>query len=341
MNFTDILNKLCNKEDLTDSDAKEVMESIMNGKLTDSQTGAVLIALQNKGVSTNELSAFVEVLKTFAVKIKPDIKLLADTCGTGGDKKSTFNISTVSAFVLAGCGVGVAKHGNKAVSSNCGSADILEKLGVNIDLSPDQSKECIEQVGIGFLFAPTYHPAFKNVAHIRKELGVRTVFNMLGPLLNPADAAAQVIGVFDPSLTELFAETLKNLGMKNAMVVHGEGMDEITLTGKTKITQLKDGRIETFCLNPSDYGFKKCSENNLKVSSQEESKKTFLDILNSKKSPKRDIVLLNTAAGLIVAGKAENFEEGIKLAAESIDSGKALEKFHELRRLSNDFTKDS
>jgi anthranilate phosphoribosyltransferase len=341
MNVENILGKLKNKEDLDNSESKEVMKLIIEGNLSDEQIGEILIALQDKGVSVTELSAFVEIIKTFAVRINPDVELLVDTCGTGGDKSSTFNVSTVTAFVLAGCGVAVAKHGNRSVSSECGSADVLEKLGINIELSPENTEKCIEKIGIGFMFAPLYHPAFKNVAPIRKKLGVRTVFNILGPLLNPASPKAQVIGVYDPALTELFAQTLEKSGMKNAMIVHGNGLDEITLCGETKITQLKDGNIKTFNLNPAKLGFKECAENDLKGKGVEENAKIFLGILNGDKSAKRDVVLLNAAAGLIVAEKAENFEDGIKMAAEAIDNDNALKKFEELKRMSNDLAKNS
>jgi len=336
-----LLQKLINKEDLNEPEAKELMKLVIEGKLTDSQAGGVLIALQNKGVNADELSAFVEVLKEFAVKIKTNVKPLVDTCGTGGDKSGTFNISTVTAFVLAGCGVFVAKHGNKAVSSGCGSADVLEKLGVNIKLAPEDTKKCIEEIGIGFMFAPLYHPAFKTVANIRKELGVRTVFNMLGPLLNPANPDGQVIGVFEPALMEIYIETLKKLGMKNAMVFHGDGLDEITLCGETGIAQIADGKIRKFKIKPEDFGFKRCSKDELKGGSLEENAKIFLEILHGKKSQKRDVVLLNAAAGLIVAGKTKTFENGITLAMEAIDNGNALKKFDEFKRMSNELAENN
>lgn len=341
MSFQDILTKLIKKENLDSSEAKELMKAIIEKRLTDSQTGGALIALQNKGVSAIELSAFVEILKTFAVQIKPNVKPLIDTCGTGGDKSCTFNISTITAFVLAGCNVFVAKHGNRAVSSGCGSADVLEKLGINISLSPENTKKCIEEVGIGFMFAQLYHPAFKNVAHIRKELGVRTVFNMLGPLLNPAGVDGQIIGVFEPGLMELYIETLKKLGIKNAMVFHGDGLDEITFCSETKVMQLANGKIKKFSIKPEDFGFNRCSKDELKGGNLEENAKIFLEILNGKKSSKRDVVLLNAAAGLIVANKVKTFEEGIKMAMETIDNGNALKKFEEFKRLSNDLAKNS
>ena len=341
MSFQDILTKLIRKEDLDGQEAKELMKDIIEKKLTDAQTGAALISLQNKGVCAEELSAFVGILKTFSIQIKTDVRPLIDTCGTGGDKSCTFNISTVSAFVLAGCNVFVAKHGNKAVSSGCGSADVLEKLGINISLSPENTKKCIEQIGIGFMFAPLYHPAFRNVAHIRKELGVRTVFNMLGPLLNPAGVDGQIIGIFEPALIDLYIGTLKRLGIKNAMVFYGDGLDEITLCGETNITQLAKGNIKNFKIKPEDFGFKRCSKEELKGNSLEENARIFLEILNGKKSAKRDIVLLNAAAGLIVAGKVKTFEEGIKMAMEAIDNGNALKKFEEFKRLSNDLAKNN
>ncbi|PIY60120.1 anthranilate phosphoribosyltransferase, partial [Candidatus Woesearchaeota archaeon CG_4_10_14_0_8_um_filter_47_5] len=299
MSFSQIISMLCSKEDLGKDEATEFMESLMKKELTDVQAGAALIALQSKGVTAEELSAFVGTLRGFAVKIHPKAGNLIDTCGTGGDKSHTFNISTATAIVLAACGVHVAKHGNRSVSSKSGSADVLERLGVNVTLAPECVERCIDEIGIGFLFAPTHHPAFRNVAHIRKELGTRTVFNMLGPLLNPAGAKAQLIGVFEPGLTELFAETLKRAGTESAMIVHGEdGMDEVTLCAKTKVTQLKDGTIKTLYITPEDAGLKRCRKEELMSKDADESARILTEILESKKSARRDIVLLNAAAGL-------------------------------------------
>lgn len=340
MSFQEILTKLINKEDLGNDESTEIMDSLIEKKITDAQIGAFLISLQNKGVTSNELSAFILTLKKFAITINPKVEYLIDTCGTGGDKSNTFNISTITAFVLAACSLNVAKHGNRSVSSNCGSADVLEKLGVNISLSPDEAEKCIETVGIGFLFAQKFHPAFRNIAHIRKELGIRTVFNMMGPLLNPANSTYQVIGVYDESLTKLFAETLRSLGMKSAMVVYGSGLDEISLCGKTKITQLDNGNITNYYISPEEFGFKECQKEELISHSIEENASIFLDILNNVSSPKRDIVILNSAAGLIVSKKAKTFQEGIKIASEAISNGAALKKFEEMRAFTNDIAKN-
>ena len=341
MKFSSLLEKLLKKDDLTAEEAETAMKGIMEKKFTDSQTGAFLAGLQAKGVAAEELSAFVKVLQSFAVKINVNAMPLIDTCGTGGDLSSTFNISTTAAFVLAGCGVKVAKHGNRSVSSACGSADLLTALGVAISLTPAQVKQCIEQAGIGFLFAPIYHPAFKNVANIRKELGIKTVFNLLGPLLNPANVSGQVIGVYDPELTELFADVLKNKGIKHALVVHGNGLDELSLSGKNKITELKEGKIKTYYVSAADIGLKECSADNLKGGSVEKNAEIFLSILKGEQSPRRDIVLFNAAAGIIVAGKAHGFLEGIELAKKSIDNGNALRIFEKFKEKSNDFAENS
>ncbi|MBN1157201.1 anthranilate phosphoribosyltransferase [Candidatus Woesearchaeota archaeon] len=335
MNFKDIIAKLCNKENLGTEEAKSLMGAMMKKELTDSQSGAALIALKNKGVTAEELCSFVGVLKQFAIKINPKVKPLIDTCGTGGDRSNTFNISTTTAIVLASCGVYVAKHGNRSVSSKCGSADVLEQLGVNINIPPERIEKCIEEVGMGFLFAQAHHPAFKNIAHIRKELGIRTIFNMLGPLLNPAGVSRQIIGVYEPELTELFAETLNKSGARNAMIIHGDGLDEMTLCGKTKITQLNDGTIKTFYLEPKDVELKRCSLKEITGGSPEENANIILGILNGKKSPRKDIVLLNAAAGLMVAEKADSFKEGIRIAEDAIDNGKAMKKLEELKVFTN------
>lgn len=336
MNFQDILESLRSKEDFSTKDAEFSIRSIMDDKFSDEEKKNFLLALNDKGVTPKVLSTFVKVLREYAVIIKPDVKNLVDTCGTGGDKKGTFNISTTSAFVLAGAGVNVAKHGNIGVSSGCGSANLLEHLGINIRLEPEKVKACIENVGIGFMFAQAHHPAFKNIAHIRKELGVRTIFNMLGPLLNPANAQSQVIGVYDKKLTVLYCETLKILGKEHAMVLNGNGIDEITIDGATRISELKDDNIKTFYLDPKEFNVFRESIDDIKVKDAEESAKIFLDVLNGIKSSARDIVVLNSAAGLIVGGVAKDFSEGIKLAKDSIDSGKALKKFEQMKGFTND-----
>jgi len=336
MNFHTIITKLSNKENLQVTESRHLMESIMAGELSDARLGAVLIALNHKGVSVDELYTFVETLREMAVSIRPAVKPLFDTCGTGGDQSNTFNISTVTAFVLAAADVIVTKHGNRSVSSACGSADVLERLGVNIALDPDQVRRCIERIGIGFLYAPNHHPAFRHVGPIRKELGVRTVFNLMGPLLNPANVSAQVIGVYDPGLTELFARTLQRIGLDNAMVVHGAGLDELTLCGATKITQLQHGYVETYYLHPAEAGLEPCSPDEITSTGVEDSARIFCEVLQGERSPRRDIVLLNAAAGLITAGRAATFPDGVARAADVIDSGRAWVKFEELRRVSHD-----
>lgn len=337
MTFSSIISKLTDHQSMDEAESREFMRSIIGKAFTDAQIGAMLLALNNKGVSSVELASFVSVLRSSSVSIKPHNDPLIDTCGTGGDSSLTFNISTACAFVISGCGCAVAKHGNKSVSSKCGSADILEALGVNIRLKPEQVKDCIEKTGFGFMFAPLYHPAFKSIAPIRNELGIRTVFNILGPLLNPACVKRQVIGIFDNGIALLYAETLQKLGTKHAMVVHGSGIDEITLSGKSNITELKDGRINSFELNPLDYGFSLCNIDVIRCSSAEESKAAFIDVLNGIDSPKKDIVVLNAAAGLIVGGVAKDFNEGIRMASQSIDSGRAMKKLEEFRVMSNCF----
>jgi anthranilate phosphoribosyltransferase len=332
-----ILQKLQNKQELTENEAQKLMKDIIETNLNDEEIKTILLALNEKTLTPKELASFVKTLKSYAILLNTNIIPLIDTCGTGGDNSNTFNISTTAAFVLAACNVNVAKHGNKSVSSKCGSADLLHELGININLEPKQVKQCIQEIGIGFLFAPNHHPAFKNVAQIRKELGVRTIFNLLGPLLNPSDITGQVIGVYSPELTELYAETLKILKVKNAMIVHGSGLDEITTHLTTKITQLREDKINTYTLNPEEQGINLASLDSLKGNSPKENAEIFTQILSGIKSPKRDIVLLNVAAGLIVANKTTTFKDGIKLAEEAIDSGKAKRKFEDLKVLTNDF----
>lgn len=336
MNYSKLLLKLMNKKPLNQNESRYFIESIIKKDFSDVRSGAALIALQNKGVTPKELASFVKTLKKHAITINPKSRPLIDTCGTGGDKSNTFNISTVTAFVLAASGINVAKHGNKSVSSKCGSADVLESLGINIHLKTKQVEECINKIGIGFMFAPNHHPAFKNIAPIRQELGVRTVFNMLGPLLNPASAEYQLIGVYDPDLTETYGKTLIELGIKNAMVVHGSGLDEIAIHDKTKITQLKNNKIKTYEINPIEFGIKKSKLSEITCNNIQENKQSFLDILEGKQSPKLDIVLLNAAAGLIIADKAKDFREGIEIARQTIKSGKAKQKFNELMEYTND-----
>lgn len=325
MEVKEFLQKLVNRENLSAEEAEAMMDAKMKNLYTPAQVAALLVALKMKGESIEEISSFAKVMRKNAVRINPKVKMLVDTCGTGGDFFSTFNISTASAFVVAGAGISVAKHGNKSISSKCGSADVIEAFGGKM-LLPLQVERCIEEIGIGFMFAPFFHPAMKNVAPIRKELGIRTVFNILGPLTNPANANVQLIGVYDPLLTEIIAQTLNLLGTEHALVVHSEGMDEIGL-GKTKISELKNGKIENYILDASEFGFVK---NEIpRVNSDLESAEIIKNVLNGKKSGARDVVLLNSAAAIYVGGKAKNINEGIEIAKHSIDSGNAAEKLNQ------------
>lgn len=328
------LKKLIERKNLPANEAEELMQLMMDGKFTNVQAAAILVALKMKGETEEEITAFARIMRKNAIQIKPKINtgILVDTCGTGGDGTCTFNISTTAAFIAAGAGCNIAKHGNRSVSGKCGSADVLEMLGAKM-LEPKKVEECIEKTGIGFMFAPYFHPAMKNVAVVRKELGVRTVFNILGPLTNPANAQAQLIGVFDPMLTEPIARILGSLGSKRILTVHSEGMDEIGL-GKTKISELKNGNVETYEINASDFGLKKCEIP--KVNSAQESANIIKNILKNKENgPAREISTLNASAVIYVGGNAHSIAQGLELASESIDSGKAYEKLEQLIDFSN------
>ena len=334
-----VLPKIIDGSDLSHAEMTGVMEEIMTGKAAPAQMGAFLTALRIKGETITELTAAARVMRSHVTPLRAHGKndtFLLDTCGTGGDKQSTFNISTVAAFVIAGAGVAVAKHGNRSVTSTCGSADLMEGLGVNINVSVKMIEDCIDQIGLGFLYAPLFHSAMKYVAPVRKEIAVRTIFNMLGPLTNPAMAPAQLIGVYDAQLTETFATVLKNLGSKHALIVHGsDHLDEITTTGTSKITALKGDTLETYYLDPAAFGIDPASPSDLRVEDRKHSVSITYDILNGKAGPQRDVVLLNSAAGLIAAGKAKDFREGIVIAAHSIDSGNAHSILRELVRVTN------
>lgn len=331
------ITKLVDKKDLSPTEAADVMNEIMSGKATDAQIAGFLVALRLKGETVDEIAACAKVMREKASRISPKAKKLVDVVGTGGDKSNTFNISTAAAFVVAGAGVSVAKHGNKAVSSKCGSADVLEALGINIMLEPKQVEKCIEKVGFGFMFAPKFHGAMKYAIAPRKELAIRTIFNILGPLTNPAEAPYELMGVFDESLTEPLAEVLGKLGLKHALVVHGSGLDEITLSGDTKISDYKDGHVRTYTINPTDFGIKIAEPKELLGGSPKENKDIILHVLKGEKGPKRDVVILNAAAALMAADEVESLQEGIDKAQESIDSGKALEKLEKVKEFTNDF----
>ncbi|MFH0861274.1 MAG: anthranilate phosphoribosyltransferase [Candidatus Altiarchaeota archaeon] len=325
--------KLLDGQNLTPDEAAEAMHTIMSGNASDVQIAGFLIALRCKGETPDEIASMVKVMREFAESIHPKVRgTLVDTCGTGGDLLKTFNVSTASMFVVAGAGVPVAKHGNRSVSSQCGSADVLEELGVKVDLEPKKVEKCIEKVGVGFMFAPVFHKAMKYVMPARKQLGVRTIFNVLGPLTNPANAKGQVVGVFDEKLTEKLANVLNLVGLDRAYVVHGiDGLDEFSTLGKTRVAELRDGEIKTYYLTPEKVGLKKAKHSDLAGGDRKANALILKNILEgTEKGPKRDIVLLNSAAGIVVGQKADTIKEGIETAKESIDTGKAKKKLDEL-----------
>lgn len=338
MEIKKTIAKVVEGKNLTEKETRAVFNQIMTGKATPAQIGALITALRIKGETVDEITGAAKVMreKASAIKIKSGSGGLLDTCGTGGAGTHAFNISTAVAFVVAGCGVKVAKHGNRAVSSHCGSADVLEKLGVKIDVPIRVTEKCINTIGIGFLFAPLYHRAMKHAIAPRREIGLRTIFNILGPLSHPASAKRQVLGVYDKDLTELMAKVLNKLGTKHAFVVHGSGpLDEVSASGKTKISELKSGRVKTYTVSPRDFGIKASSLRAIKGGSAKDNAKIIKDILSGKKGPKRDVVLMNASIALIAAGKARSLKEGVSVAARSIDSGKAKEKLKSLADLTN------
>jgi anthranilate phosphoribosyltransferase len=332
------IRKLVNGGDLTHEESTESMKEIMSGGATTAQIGAFLTALRMRGETAAEITAFTTVMKQCCHRIHPYVKgRLVDTCGTGGDKIKTFNISTTAAFVAAGAEVAVAKHGNRSVTSKSGSADMLERLGLNINMDPESVENAIENVGVGFMFAPAFHPAMKYAIGPRREVGIRTVFNVLGPLTNPADANAQLLGVYDCRLTEPLAYSLKNLGCEEAMVVHGlDGLDEISTIGRTVVSWLRRDEINTKEMAPKDFGVKLATIEDIKGTTPEESAEITFKILYGTEAddPKRQIVHVNGAAAIIVAGKAEEFSSGMELAHESIDSGAAYKKLRGLIKFS-------
>ncbi len=329
-------------KDLVDQEMVDVMNEIMGGQATDAQIGSFITALRMKGETVAEITGAVRVMRDKATVIDSGVdvakgEVLVDTCGTGGDGSGTFNVSTTSAFVVAGAGVPVAKHGNRSISSNCGSADVLEAAGVALDIGPDRIGDSIKEVGIGFLFAPALHGAMKYAIGPRKEVGIRTIFNILGPLTNPAAANVQVLGVFDPDLTEPMAEVLAKLGSKRALVVHGEGnLDELTVTGNTRVSELANGMVSTYVVDPGQLGFARAELKDIQGGvDAAESALQMRAILAGEKGAKRDMVLLNAGAALMVAGLSDDLKGGISLAAETIDSGKAVAKLDKLIAYSN------
>ena len=354
MQFKQALEHVLAGNDLSHADMLAAMQQVMGGELTPAQIAGLVIALRQKGESVDEITAAATVMRELSTKVEiTDKTHLIDTCGTGGDGIQTFNVSTVSAFVAAAAGAKVAKHGGRSVSSTCGSADVLEALGVNVNLTPAQVATCVAEIGIGFMFAPNHHSAMKYAAPVRRELGVRTIFNLLGPLTNPAGAKRQVMGVFSKDLTVKLAHVLKNLGAEHVLVVHGaDGMDEISITGDTFIAELKDGKVTEYTVNPTQFGLSIHQLKHIQVADAQASKNMILALLNSfaiqdsklngfetaKNAPSnqaaRDIVLLNAGAAIYVAGAASSLQAGITKAAEAIDSGAALTKLNALKAVS-------
>lgn len=323
--------KLSRKEDLAKDEMQLSIEEIMQGKATGVQISSFLTASAMKGITVDEMGAAAAAMRSFVKKVKVKNPIVLDTCGTGGDHRCTINVSTIAAIVVAAAGVSVAKHGNRSVSSKCGSADVLEALGVKVELDAEDVKECIENVGIGFMFAPLFHPAMKYAQPIRRELGIRTIFNLLGPLTNPAGAKYQLIGVNDEHLVKQFALVLKELGSAHVMIVRGcDGLDEITTTTKTQVCELKNGKIKEFTLSPSEFGIKKVSLRSMLGRDKRYNAKIAQEILQGKKGPQRDIVCLNAGAALYVAGASPTIKEGFELAAITIDAGRAYEKLRHL-----------
>ena len=322
--------------DLGRARTRAVMDQIMSGQATDAQIGAFLVALRIKGETIDEIVGCAEVMREKATPIVTVRPELIDTCGTGGDASGTFNISTTVAFVACGAGLAVAKHGNRSISSQCGSADVLAALGVNVEASPEKVGECIDEVGIGFLFAIALHGAMKHAIGPRRELATRTVFNILGPLTNPAGAKRQLIGVFDGALTEALAGVLRELGSEQALVVHGsDGLDEITLTGPTQVTELRDGQVSTRQIHPGDFGLQTVSAEALKGGDADYNARILRGVLDGEAGPQRDVVVLNAAAAMVVGGLAEDIIAGLDVARASIDSGKARHALERLVEVSN------
>lgn len=339
----DALHRLANhRQSLPRDEARMVMSEVLTGQCTDAQIGALLVALHMKGETVEEIVGFAEAIRAAATPLAPHANsvldasgtgrdALVDTCGTGGDTSGTFNISTATAFVVAGAGVRVAKHGNRSVTSKCGSADVMEALGVNINLPPARIAACLEEVGIAFLFAPAMHSAMKYVQPARRELRLRTVFNLLGPLTNPARATCQVVGVYSADLVEKLAEALSMLGLHRALVVHGsDGLDEITISGSTRVGEVRDGQVHTYEVTPEEFGLPRSSLDDISGGDATLNAKLIQEVLQGKKSARRDVVVLNAAAALVAAGRADHIRDAVPLAAAAIDSGAAVAKLEAL-----------
>ncbi len=341
--------RVVEREDLSEAEMVDVMDQIMGGEATPAQIAAFITALRMKGETVAEITGAARVMRARATPIRVgnvldldrddiniDRETILDTCGTGGSGTKSFNISTTVAFVVAACGVKVAKHGNRSVSSACGSADVLEQLGVNLDVTPRIVEECVSSLGVGFLFAPALHGAMKHAIGPRKEIGIRTIFNILGPLTNPAGADRQVLGVYREELVEILTRVLDQLGCRRGFVVHGQdGMDEVTLTGPTSVGEIREGELKFYQVRPEDFGFDRCTLEQLQGGNAARNAEIVHSILSGEKSPARDIVLLNSGFAIVAAGIADHMREGVACAEEVIDSGKALEKLEGLIRLTN------
>jgi len=336
MSIRDAIDKLVNRVSLSEPEMIEAMNQIMTGEATPLQVASFLTALRMKGETVEEVTGAARVMREKAHRVQVGSKTVIDTCGTGGDQKGTFNISTTAAFVVAGAGINVAKHGNRSVSSQSGSADVLGALGVKVDAPKERVEECIAKIGIGFLFAPLLHEAMKYAVQPRRDIGIRTVFNLLGPLTNPAMATHQLIGLYSGDLVGMIAHVLKNLGSVCAMVVHGmEGLDEISLCGPTKVAELRGGQVKEYIVEPEQFGLKRCRMEDLHGGNAEQSAAIVRGVLQGDKGPARDVVLLNGGAALYVGGSAATIQDGMGLAAQSIDSGKANEKLARLVEMTN------
>jgi anthranilate phosphoribosyltransferase len=350
--ITEAVRALTERRDLTRIEAAAAMEAIMSGAATNAQIAAFLTALRMKGETVEELIGFAQVMRQKAVRVRTrgeevaaltgtDREMLIDTCGTGGDAAGTFNVSTATAFVVAGAGLKVAKHGNRSVSSLCGSADVVETLGINLELTPGQVARCIDEAGIGFLYAPLLHTAMRHVMAARREMGIRTVFNMLGPLTNPASANAQVVGVYAAALTEPLARVLAELGTARAFVVHGaDGLDEISNTGESRLSEVREGLVRSFTVRPEDFGLPRAGITELQGGDREQNAQIIRAILSGEPGPKRDIVLMNAAAALVAGARARELKEGVGMAARSIDTGAARAKLEALVALSQRLAAD-
>jgi anthranilate phosphoribosyltransferase len=332
----DAIAKLADKIDLSEKEAEEVLLEIMSGAATAAQMAAYLMGLRIKGETVDEIVGSARAMRSRAVRMQVADPLVVDTCGTGGDRSHTFNISTTAAFVVAGGGLTVAKHGNRSVSSRCGSADVLAALGVKIDLPTDRVGECVNEIGIGFLFAPLFHGAMKHCAGPRQEIGVRTLLNILGPLTNPAGATIQVLGVYDSGLTELLSRVLMHLGTQHCFLVHGmDGLDEVTLTDRTRVSEGKAGLVSSYFVEPKDFGLERVRLRDLVGGTAEDNAHITREILQGRKGPKRDVVCMNAAPAFVAGRKAKTLQEGFALAGQVIDSGAAIEKLERLIAFTN------